>query len=727
MPASSHDQHPSRSRSRFRRALAGLLQLVLVLGVVALAGQWAERHERDIRHKALQSTLEMHALWLRGVTGQYAVLPAVIGYQPDVKALLAHPQDEALQKKVDGYLEDIGRRSGATAIYLMDLNGLSLAASNWRSADSFVGQAYGRRPYFLQALAGHVGLFYGVGMTTGKPGLFIAESLKDPAGQVLGVIAVKVALDALAASWERSPDPVLLRDAHGVVFLATYPEWRYRRTRSLAPDEQSDLRTSQAYGPDAELTAIRWDAQAGELAGESLLSTSLHGRARSFLAQDLTLPEFGWTLTVMTDREEILQMRRQAWAISALLMALLILGVQYWRLRERRYTEQRQARLQLEQRVQERTRELQDAHAFRHAMEDSLLVGMRARDLEGTIIYVNRSLCEMIGYESSELLGHRPPYPYWPPDDQEQHWRDSNAALSGQAEPGGFESRVRHKLGHDVITMVYTAPLIDADGVKRGWMSSVVDITGQKRAEERQRAQEAQLQRSARLASVGEMASTLAHELNQPLMALSNFAAAATALAQGGPHDLLVESLGDIQAQARRASEIVKRIRGMVRQGHGAAETFEIDELLRTVLGWLKPEVQARHVLVNSEIPPGLPPLTADRVLIEQLLLNLLLNALHALEHRSAERRIDISAHLAERPQGSPQIVLAVADNGPGVAPENAPRLFDPFFTTKAEGLGLGLKICRSIVESQGGSLAWRPREGGGAVFEVSLPWRKDR
>ena len=709
-----------------RRTATTLLGLLLAAGAVWGAGAWAERHETEARRATLRSALEMHALWLRGVTSQFAALPKVAGYQSAVAALLAHPTDAALRAQVNQYLEDISARAGAAALFVMDTQGRTLASSNWRSAESFVDQVYARRPYFASALAGRTGLFYGVGMTTGQPGLFIAEGLSAdgrPDSPRIGVAVVKVTLDALTESWARSPDPVLLRDEHGVSFLATYPEWRYRRTRPLDATEEAALRDSQAYGRHQPLAPMSWQSQSAGSPGETVLRTEVRGRPRQFLALDQSLPDLGWTLTVMTDREEITQTRNQAAAMAALALALGLLAAQYARLRERRYAEQRQARIELEHRVEERTRELRDAHAFRHAMEDSLLVGMRARDLRGTIIYVNRALCEMTGYDEQELLGRQPPYPYWHPDDLDKHWLDSNAALSGQAEPSGFESRVRHKAGHDVITMVYTAPLIDADGVQRGWMSSVVDITDQKRAEERQRAQEAQLQRSARLAGLGEMASTLAHELNQPLMALSNFAAAAQALARSGPQELLVESLGDIQAQARRASEIVKRIRGVVRPGRSPVERFAVDALMAAVLSGLKSDIQSRQVRVRTHCPADLPPLTGDRLLIEQLLLNLVLNAVQALDGQPAERRqIDLSAELVDGPMQVRQLRVSVADHGPGVAAEDAPRLFDAFFTTKPDGLGLGLKICRSIVESLGGTLAWRARPGGGAVFEFSLP-----
>lgn len=702
---------------RPRRALALLGALLLALALVALAAHWAEQRETRQRRAALRAALDMHTLWLRGVTRQYAALPVLVGQQPEIATLLAQPQDPARQERVNRYLEAISDRAGAMALYVLDARGQALAASNWRSPETFVGQNYARRPYFAEAMAGRSSLFYGVGMTTGRPGLFLAEPLRQ-GGRVLGVVAVKVALDSLSASWARSPDPVLVRDRRGVSFLASYPEWRYRLSRPLTSEEQASLHESLAYGPDRQLPPLRWQAGPAAEPGEYLLTTEVGGRARTFLAQDRSLPEFGWTLTVLADRDEILQTRRDTAAMAALALALAGMAALYWRLRERRFQEQRQARRELEQRVQDRTRELQEAHAFRHAMEDSLLVGMRARDLSGAIIYVNRALCRMTGYRADELLGRRPPYPYWHPDDLAKHWSDSDAALNGQAEPSGFESRVRHKDGHDVITRVYTAPLIDADGVQRGWMSSVVDITEQKQAEAREQARQAQLQRTARLASLGEMASSLAHELNQPLMALSNFAAAAKALAQGGPPGMLVASLDDIQAQARRASEIVRRIRGMVRPGRGVTEQFELQDLVHTVLGWLQPELRARQVSVAVDLPADLPRASADRVLAEQLLLNLLLNALQAQDGQPAGRRwIGVEAAAADG-----RLRVGVSDQGPGIAPEHAEHLFDPFFTTKPDGLGLGLKICRTIAESQGGHLSWQPRAEGGVRFEFTLP-----
>jgi len=231
----------------------------------------------------------------------------------------------------------------------------------------------------------------------------------------------------------------------------------------------------------------------------------------------------------------------------------------------------------------------------------------------------------MTGYRADELLGRLPPYPYWHPDDVAQHWQNNDATMSGQAALSGFESRVRYRDGHEVLTMVYTARLIDAHGQHSGWMGSVVDITAQKRAEPRQRQHDAQLQHAQRLAGLGAMASTLVHELNQPLAALRNFASAAKAFAEQGRADLLVSSLDETMAQAQRTADIVRRIRGFVRQRTAGAEDGAVATLAANVLALLQGEMRAQQTRA------ALPSVRGDRMLLEQVLLNLVLNSLQAM------------------------------------------------------------------------------------------------
>ncbi|MES1162478.1 MAG: PAS domain S-box protein, partial [Rhizobacter sp.] len=161
--------------------------------------------------------------------------------------------------------------------------------------------------------------------------------------------------------------------------------------------------------------------------------------------------------------------------------------------------------------------------AWRSAMEDSLTVGLRARDLEGRIVYVNRALADLVGYAPEELVGLKPPMPYWPPDSIEAAMLRHRRNLAGDAPRGGYEARWRHRDGHPIEIILFEAPLVDAAGQHIGWMGSIVDITDRKRLEERERRHTDTMAHHARLTMLGEIASTLAHELNQPLTAISSY------------------------------------------------------------------------------------------------------------------------------------------------------------------------------------------------------------
>lgn len=691
--------------------------LALVTGVViALVGQWAERRELHNRIQALQQAAQSTVLGLGGIAAKHGYLPYAATRHPDVQALLRHPADPLLRDRVNRYLADFQTRTDSAALFVMSVDGLTLAASNWNSAGSFVGQSYRQRPYFRQALQGRHSYFYGVGLTTGTPGFFISEPVRS-GDEVIGVMVIKVSLDTLEHSWADSSDPVVLQDSRGIVFLSSEPEWLYRSRAPLSADDLAWLAKNWQYGERTGYDVLPWRVLRTTGSPAYELHAVVKGQLRSFLALESVLPELGWTLVVTSDLKGVTQARREALVLAALLAAVLLLAGLYWQLHERRYSEQRQAKLELERRVQERTHDLEQAQAFRKAMEDALLVGMRARDPQGRISYVNRAFCDMVGYRDDELLGCAPPYPYWHPDELDKYRRDREGSMVAEAQPYGFESRIRHRDGHDVITRVYTAPLIDAQGQNQGWMSSVVDITAQKQAEDRQHDQELQLQRSARLASVGEMASTLAHELNQPLMALSNFALAARNIASQAQMEVLVSALDDMVEQSQRASEIVQRVRGFINPSRGSYEACDVHAVIAHSLVLLKSELERQAVTVTRRLAEHMPSVRGNRVLLEQVLINLLQNALQAMQDLpAAERVIDIETMLLGR-----TVQIRVGDAGPGVPEALLAQVFTPFFSTKPEGLGLGLNICRTIVEAHGGHLTVANRLGGGAVFAFTL------
>lgn len=699
------------------------LAAALVLGVMALAGQYFAQRESRALVDALRRGMEVHALALRGIGARYSYLPFAAAQQPQVLAVLAQPANAAARDKANAYLASLTQSSGSEALYVLDSHGTTLAASNWNTPKSFVGQNYRQRPYFQDAIEDRNGLFYGVGVTTGEPGIFFSNPVRTAAG-VVGVVAVKVGLGELQQAWADARDPVFLTDPLGIVFMGSVNEWRYSTLRPVGDAALQTLRTQQVYGKRTEFAALPWREESLEGLQATRIHTRIQGQGRCFLGVTMPLvgaeeplQRLGWSLTSLTDCEQVDSVRHWAWAVSGLASALLLLGLHVWRLRERRLREQQDMRRELELRVQERTQELAEAHAFRKSMEDSLLVGMRARDLWGHIIYVNPALCSMTGYSAQELLGRLPPYPYWHPDDMERHWQDNQAALSGAAALTGFESRIRHKDGHDVVTMVYTAPLIDAQGKQQGWMSSVVDITAQKQAQARQQAQDEQLQHAQRLATVGEMASTIAHEISQPLMALSNFASAAKAFSEQGNVGMLRLSLDDIAAQARRAGEVVQRIRGFAKKQGQTQTRCDLRDIAHSALQLLRSEIKAQNVSVTTQLGNEALPVQGDRVLLEQVVLNLVLNAVQATASQAGARQVVLKAGT-----GDGSHTLRVQDNGPGLSAQALEHLFAPFFTTKPHGMGLGLNICRTIAERHGGRITAANGAPGGAVFTLILP-----
>jgi two-component system sensor histidine kinase DctS len=365
---------------------------------------------------------------------------------------------------------------------------------------------------------------------------------------------------------------------------------------------------------------------------------------------------------------------------------------------------------------------LRAEHAFRKAMEDSLTVGMRARDLEGRITYVNPAFCRMVGWSADELVGTAPPMPYWLPEEIKSTYERHRAVLRGDAPPDGFEIAFRRKSGERFHALVYEAPLIDADGRHAGWMASVLDLTERKRAEELARQHQEKLQRTSRLITMGEMASTLAHELNQPLSAIASYATGClnrleSGEAQAGELILPITKLGQ---QAQRAGLIIRRIHDFVRKSEPMVKPCRLAEVVEAAMGFLEAEARKRAVRIDLALADPSPVVDADRVLIEQVILNLVRNAMEALaQGRPASRVIRLTLATQDG-----QARVSVADNGPGIDPEIAASLFAPFFSTKEDGMGMGLNICRSIVESHHGRLWFEPDPDGGAVFIFTLPQR---
>lgn len=358
--------------------------------------------------------------------------------------------------------------------------------------------------------------------------------------------------------------------------------------------------------------------------------------------------------------------------------------------------------------------------AFSNAMENSLLTGLRARDMQGRLTYVNPAFCNMVGLRATDIVGRVPPMPYWAPEAFEEYQERFSQMLSGSVPTEGFETIYQRANGERFPVLIHESALVNEHGKQTGWMSSILDISELKRAQELTQQQQEKLHASARLATMGEIASMLAHELNQPLAAISSYTTGAINLIQAGNIDsqLLQEALQKASNQAQRAGHIIRSVHEFVKKREASREAVSLAELIESIMPLVELQAQASHVAVQCQLDENLPEVLADKVLLEQVLLNLTRNAVEAMSHCAPEQRIlrVIARHALA------SVVVEVIDRGHGITSEIAQQLFSPFFSTKSSGMGMGLNICRTAIEFHGGTLSHFDNPAGGTIFRFSLP-----
>ncbi|MDO5101393.1 MAG: PAS domain S-box protein [Lautropia sp.] len=319
-----------------------------------------------------------------------------------------------------------------------------------------------------------------------------------------------------------------------------------------------------------------------------------------------------------------------------------------------------------------------------------------AEEVQPTLLFCNRQYRALFG---EHIDGHLALQQGWPVTD---HWVSEEVHVPGIDR--WFEVRVQ------LIRWVdgQTAQLVVA-----------TDITALRPIWEQQKQQQEQLQQTARLVTMGEMASSIAHELNQPLAAISNYSMGLSARLRQ-PASLepaqVSETLEKIAKQAQRAAAVIRRVREFVKRHVAEQQIVTVDAILTDALALAEIAAKRHGVAISIQVDPSLPLLHADRILIEQVLLNLLKNAIDAMRGMPHP-----ALTLSVRAQDD-QVEFAVADRGPGLAEEMQNKVFEPFFTTKSEGMGMGLNICRSIIESHAGRLWVEPNQPHGCIFRFNLP-----
>jgi PAS domain S-box-containing protein len=338
---------------------------------------------------------------------------------------------------------------------------------------------------------------------------------------------------------------------------------------------------------------------------------------------------------------------------------------------------------------------------------------------DGSVGYYNQRLLDYTGLTAeARQAGARAALH---PDDAERvraAWR--HAWETG--EPYEQEQRV---LGRDGRFRRFTCRAVavrDASGQIIEWFGTDTDVEDRRSAEEAVNQAWVELAHVNRAMTMGELTASIAHELNQPLAAVvTNANACERWLAASTPNIAEAnESLRRIGRDARRASDVIARIRGLFTRRPSLMTQLRIDEVIRDVSLLVQKETRAKDVEMRVTAAEGLPAIVADRVQLQQVILNLVMNAMEAMSEVHRPRILEVRAE----PYGEDGVAVSVRDSGDGVNPHNAQRIFDAFFTTKAQGMGMGLAISRSIIEAHGGRLSARNNEGGGATFQFTLPGR---
>ncbi len=380
-------------------------------------------------------------------------------------------------------------------------------------------------------------------------------------------------------------------------------------------------------------------------------------------------------------------------------------------------------------RCREATREVLEQREATRARRLYRLITENTTDLisrhtpDGVFLDATPASWTLLGYWPEELRGMAVDS-LLHPQDQLQQAKQAREAL----EQDGYHTmsyRIRHRDGRYLwfetasraIRETYTGAVVEVVSVSR-------DITARIQAEDNKRRLEDELAHTTRLITLGELASGIAHEINQPLAAVVNYASASQRYLQGvggdpAGVDKVGQGLARITEHANHASAVIKRLRAFLRKGQRRMQALNLAEVAREAVRLCNWEAGTAQVAVSDLLPDNLPPVFADRVLLEQVLLNLLRNAIDANRerHPGAPSQVRLEASEADG-----NLTIRVIDQGPGVSDEQMGKLFTPFYTSKADGLGLGLSMSRSIIEGFGGALEAFPAEAGGLCLECRLP-----
>lgn len=599
-----------------RRPLAAWALVVLVsLGLAAAALPTIEARFMAQRIRQDEATLRLVTEVLRGALSRSEALPALIAERPIFAAVLRDPDNEGLIPFANEQLRQTALSLGVSDIYVMDAQGTTIIASNYRLPRSFIGRNFAFRPYFTDAIANGIGRYHALGTTSGERGYYFAAPVFD-AGRIIGAVAVKMTLDGFETAWRDGQTRVIVTDRHNVIFMSDQRDWHFRTLGPLSEAAIAEISVTQQY-PLALLSPLSFEASTGAARQELVIEDPAGAGARRYILQQALIASAQLRVGVLTQsasaRTEALGALAILW-LAILLVALLV--AVFW-----------QRRAQLLERIERQSREAETLEA-------------RVRERTRDLAQANRKL-------STEI-----------------------------------DERIR--------------------------------------TETRLRQTQAELVQAGKLAALGQMSAALSHEFNQPLAAVKTYAENALSFLERGREGEARDNIGRISTMADRMAAISKHLRNFARRPQEKLRPAPVGAVLRDAMDLLQARIErARAQIAITGLPPDDIWIMGGRVRLQQVVVNLVSNALDAMAGQSAPPRIEITLTCHEG-----MAHLALRDHGTGLDVAARDQIFDPFFTTKdvGQGLGLGLSISYNIIRDFGGKIVADNHPQGGAIFTLILP-----
>lgn len=553
---------------------------------------------------------------------RYEPIVTLAAQHPLLRQTLSSPTQPELIGAANQIMQLMADIVASSDVYLMDHQGLTIAASNYQQNANFIGQNFSFRPYFQNAFTSNEPAFYfALGTTSELRGLYFAHVVMDAddSTRPIGVIAMKIQVSELEAQWRRPASfneaEMLITDAQGISFLASRPAWLYRAFEPLTEEGQATLAREQRYAAQElrpiSISSLGQPLGASDNAERVVISEN--GRRQEYLSLQTPLPNGDWTLRVLIGTRSVFWTQIRFMIAGLVLLSGALLAWLYLRERYRREIELAERSEQLERSVKERTADLKASN--------------------------------------QQLLG---------------------------------------------------------------------EIRERERAEEELKATQRELIQAAKLAVLGQMSAGLNHEMNQPLTAIQAYARNSRRFLERGEQDVVDANLAEIVSLCDKMAELTRQFKVFARKSEGLPSQVDLRLPIDAALKIIRAQDSSHDILIEWQRPEAPIMVHGDLIRIEQVIVNLIANAVQAIE-TSPTPRIHLEIRLQET-----QVLCLVRDNGSGL-PANTEQIFEPFFTTKSmkQGLGLGLSISRQIMDALGGKLIGQNRpDTQGAEFILTFQTR---